>query len=86
MPPGGGPPGFGGAPGGGDSAITQAMADLKTAAADAKTAPDELKKKVAAVRIARQKARDKLEAAKKELLDLLSPDQEAVLVGLGYLE
>ena len=72
--------------GGGDIAITQAMTDLKTAAADPKTPPDELKKKVAAVRIARQKARDKLETAKKGLLELLSPDQEAVLVGLGYLD
>ena len=80
--PGGGPPGFGGR----DSAIAQAMADLQTAAADPKTSADELKKKVAAVRIARQKARDKFEAAKKELLELLAPDQEAVLVGLGYLD
>ena len=69
-----------------DSAITQAMAALQAAAADPKTSPDELKKKVAAVRIARQKARAKLEAAKKELLELLAPDQEAVLVGLGYLD
>ena len=80
--PGGGPPGFGGR----DFAIAQAMADLQAAAADAKTSADELKKKVAAVRIARQKARDKLEAAKKELLELLAPDQEAVLVGLGCLD
>ncbi len=41
----------GGGPGmvGGDSAITQAMSELQTAAADTKTSPDELKKKVAAV-------------------------------------
>ncbi len=78
----------GGGPGmvGGDSAITQAMSELQTAAADTKTSPDELKKKVAAVRAARQKARSNFEAAKKELLELLSPDQEAVLVGLGYLD
>jgi soluble P-type ATPase len=62
------------------------MADLQTAAADTKTSPDELQRKVAAVRTARQKARAKYEAAKKELLDLLAPDQEAVLVGLGYLD
>ena len=62
------------------------MTDLRTAAADAKTTPDELKKRVAAVRIARKKAHDKLDAAKKELLELLSPEQEAVLVGLGYLD
>jgi hypothetical protein len=83
--PGGGPGGPGGG-GGRDSAITQAMADLRTAAADPKTSAEVLKQKVAAVRIARQKAKDKLAAAKKELLELLAPDQEAVLVGLGYLD
>ena len=62
------------------------MAALQTAAADPKTSADEIKKKVAAVRLARQRARAKLEAAKKELLELLAPDQEAVLVGLGYLD
>ena len=69
-----------------DSAIMQAMAALQTAAANPKTSADDLKRKVAAVRIARQKARAKFEAAKKELLELLGPDQEAVLVGLGYLD
>ena len=64
----------------------QAMTDLQTAAADVKASPDELKKKVAAVRTARQKARNNFEAAEKELLEMLSPDQEAVLVGLGYLD
>jgi hypothetical protein len=83
----GGPPGFGGPGGfGRDSAISKAMSDLLAAAADAKAPPDELKNKLAAVRAARQKARDNLEAAKKDLLELLSPDQEAVLVALGYLE
>ena len=32
------------------------------------------------------KGADKLETAKKGLLELLSPDQEAVLVGLGYID
>jgi hypothetical protein len=81
-PPGGGPFGFAGR----DSAIALALADLQAATANPKTPPDELQKKVAAVRLARQKARDRLEAAKKELLELLAPDQEAVLVGLGYLD
>jgi hypothetical protein len=62
------------------------MANLRTAAANPKTSADELKNKVAAVRTARQKAKAKLETAKKELLELLSPDQEAVLVGLGYVD
>lgn len=81
-PAGGPPPGFGGR----DSAIAQAMADLRTAAADAKISADDLKKKVAAVRTARQKAREKFEAAKKDLLELLTPDQEAMLLGLGYID
>ena len=62
------------------------MADLQTVLADAKVSPEQLKEKVAAVRNARQKARAKFEAAQKELLELLGPDQEAVLVSLGYIE
>jgi septal ring factor EnvC (AmiA/AmiB activator) len=64
----------------------QAMADLQTALADAKTTPDQIKEKVAAVRAARQKARAELEAAQKDLLELLTSDQEAVLVSLGFLD
>jgi hypothetical protein len=82
-PPGGGPPpGFGG----GDSVVTPALADLQAALADGETTPEQLKDKVAAVRMARHKARDKLQAAQKELLELLTPDQEAVLLGLGYID
>jgi hypothetical protein len=62
------------------------MADLQTVLADAKVSPEQIKEKVAAVRIARQKARAKFEAAQKDLLELLSPDQEAVLVSVGYIE
>lgn len=80
-PPGFGPPGFGG-----DSAISQALTELQAALAEAKTSPEQLREKVAAVRSARQKARAKFEAARKELLELLTADQEAVLVQLGYLE
>ena len=79
----GGPLSAGGAR---DSAISQAMDDLQKAASDAKATPDQLRTKVAVVRAARQKAKAKLEAARKELLTLLSPEQEALLVGLGYLE
>jgi hypothetical protein len=87
---GGGPPGFGGFPmpfgGARDSVTTQAMTDLQRALSNAEISPQQLKTKVAAIRAARQKARIKLEAARKELLELLSPEQEAVLVSLGYLE
>jgi predicted RNA polymerase sigma factor len=74
---------FGGAR---DSVTTQAMTDLQKALSNAKISPKQLKAKVAAIRAARQKAKIKLEAARKELLELLSPEQEAVLVSLGYLE
>jgi hypothetical protein len=62
------------------------MSELQQATSDASTTPRQLRVKVAAVRAARQKAKAKLEAARKELLDLISPEQEAVLVSLGYLE
>ena len=80
--PGGGPPGFGGR----DNAISQALADLQTALTDAQVRPEQLQEKMAAVRLARQKAKSKLQAAQKELLELLAPDQEAVLVSLGFID
>jgi Spy/CpxP family protein refolding chaperone len=88
----GGPP-FGGAPGGpppggpmAQSAISQAQAELKNVLNDPKHTAAEVKEKVAAVRQARHKARGELEAAQKDLLLLLTAEQEAVLVSLGYLE
>jgi hypothetical protein len=83
-----GGPGFGGmgGPGGGDAAISKAMADLQTILADTKMTPDQLKEKVEAVRLARQKARIRLETARNDLIELLTPEQEAVLITLGYLD
>jgi hypothetical protein len=76
-PPGGGP---------GDGAVGQAISELAAAAADKNTTPDQLKRKMAAVRQARKKAIAQLETLQKELLDLLTPEQEAILVGLGFIE
>jgi hypothetical protein len=45
-----------------------------------------VKEKVAAVRKARAKAEADLKTAQQELLELLTSDQEAVLVSLGYLD
>ena len=81
--PGGGPPGFGG-PGG--NAVTQKLVELRTALADPNTTSEQLKEKISAVRDARQKAKAELAAARKDLLGLLTPDQEAVLVSLDYLD
>jgi Spy/CpxP family protein refolding chaperone len=101
-PPGqGGPPGLGGQPGpggpggggplgmddrGGNSVIAQALNELQAAIDDKKTTPEQLNDKVAAVRTARKKAREKVEGLQKDLLLLLTPDQEAVLVRLGYID
>ncbi|MCY3019675.1 MAG: hypothetical protein NTW87_11685 [Planctomycetota bacterium] len=81
-PGGGPPPGFGGP----DSAVAQALATLRTALADPKTTPQELQQKVAEVRAARQRARRDVANAEKDLLELLTGDQEATLVSLGYID
>jgi hypothetical protein len=83
---GGGPPGFGGGTTGGDSTINRALNELQATIDDPKTTQAQLDEKVAAVRAARKKARAKLEAIQKELLLLITPEQEAVLVRLGYLD
>jgi hypothetical protein len=76
----GGPPGFGQNP------VTRAMTELQSAAADAKTPPEQLQEKIAAVRSAREKARAVLKAAESNVRQLFTPGQEAVLIGLGYLD
>ena len=85
-PPGGGfggpPPGFGG----GGGAVVHALSDLQATLADAKTTPEQIQDKLAALRAARQKARAELAAAQKDILELLTPDQEAILVNLGLLD
>ncbi len=47
---------------------------------------EELKAKLAALRDARAKARADLEAAQKDLQEVLTPRQEAVLVAMGMIE
>ena len=81
--PGGGPPGFGG-PGG--NAVAQKLTELRTALADPNSTSEQLKEKLGAVRDARLKAKAELAVARKDLLELLTPDQEAVLVSLNYLD
>jgi Spy/CpxP family protein refolding chaperone len=92
---GGGAFGAGGGGGGGvfgfgsaasSSAIGQARADLRSTMADPKRSASEVEAKLAAVRKARAKARTDLEAAQADLVQLLTAQQQAVLVGLGYLD
>jgi Spy/CpxP family protein refolding chaperone len=84
-----GPGGFGAPTGGGSTTtngLTQAQADLRALLAEAKRSAADVEQKVAAVRQARRKVRDELDAAQKDLLKLLTAEQEAALVGLGHID
>jgi Spy/CpxP family protein refolding chaperone len=59
---------------------------LKTVLDDPKHTKAERDEKIAAVRKARQQARADLEAAQRDLVRVLTPNQQAVMVSLGYLE
>ena len=78
----GGPGGFGGS----NNAVSQALTGLRTTLADPNAAPEQIKEKVTALRSVRRKAAAELSAAQKDLLLMLTVDQEAVLVDLGYLD
>jgi len=83
---GGGGGGGGGADAANQSAVAKASADLRTAVENKDAPADDLKAKLAALRDARTKARETLAASQKELNELLTQRQEAVLVVNGMLE
>lgn len=76
--------------GGGDNQPTtpvrQASEDLRKALENKDTPAEDLAKKLATLREAREKARAELQGAQKELKELLTQRQEAVLVSMGMLE
>jgi hypothetical protein len=86
--------GFGRRPGGGgggadnqpQTPVAKASAELRTVLENKDTAPEDIAKKLAALREAREKARADLAAVQKELKDVLTQRQEAVLVTMGMLE
>lgn len=85
----GGPPqaGPGGGPGGmPESKIAQAQRELWTVLEKKDAPPEDIKKKLTAYREARDKARAELQAAQKELKELVTARQEALLVMRGMLE
>jgi len=65
--------------------LSQAIADLQAAIADKSTTEEQLKEKISIVRDAREKTKAEIEAARKELLLILTTDQEATLVSMGLL-
>jgi len=87
---GGGAGGGGGAAGGADaqpqSAVAKARADLATVLQDQNASAQEINAKLTALRDARAKAKATLEAAQKELKEVLTARQEAVFVSMGQLE
>lgn len=66
--------------------VSQAQAEFRSVLGDPKHTKADLEEKVAAVRKARQQVRAELDAAQKDLRQLLTADQETILVGQGYLE
>ena len=63
-----------------------AMKDVKDATDNQDAKDEEIEKKLAALREAREKANADLAAAQKELKSGLTPRQEAILVTLGILD
>jgi hypothetical protein len=87
--PGGGGGGGRGGPGGTpgeQTAVGKAMADLRSALDEKSTPADEIAKRLATLRDVREKARKSLADSQKDLKDLLTQRQEAVLVMAGMLE
>jgi hypothetical protein len=86
--------GFGRRPGGGGGGadnqattpVAKASADLRTVLENKDTPAEDIAKKLAALREARDKARTDLQAVQKELKEVLTQRQEAVLVTMGMLE
>lgn len=91
-----GPGGGRGGPGGGFpgreqdlagmSPLARATSELRAALDDRAAGADDIGKKLAAVRSAREKARDELSKAQNDLKGLLTPRQEASLVLMSVLE
>jgi HlyD family secretion protein len=84
----GGGRGPGGPGGGGEnpSPVAKASRELQTAVQDGNAAPADLKRKMTALREARDAARKELADAQKALLDVLSPQQEAVMLAVGFVQ
>jgi len=66
--------------------VAKASTDLRTALENKDTPAPELAAKLTALREARDKARAELTGAQKELKEILTQRQEAVLVTMGMLE
>lgn len=68
------------------SDVEKAIASLQKILENKDAKPEEIKPALAALRDARTKAKTELQAAQKELQEVLSVRQEAVMVEMGLLE
>lgn len=91
--PGGGPGGIrdGGGPGGSpsdeqQSALAKARQELREAADDSNTKPEDLAKLLKTYRTERDAAKENLAKAQKDLKQVVTPKQEAVFVVSGMLD
>jgi len=75
--------------GGGDqpqSAVARAQQELAQLLENKEARPDQIAEKLKALRDAREKARETLAAAQKDLKEVLTQRQEAVMVMMGWLD
>ncbi len=70
----------------GDSAVSKAQADLQSALDDKSISADEVAKRLANLRAAKDAAKQDMVKAQQDLKELLSQRQEAVLVLAGLLD
>jgi len=82
----GGPGGGGGDANAQQSPTQTASKDLQTALDNKDAKPEEIKAKLTALRDAREKAKAEMSGAQKELRELLTQRQEAVMVMMGFLD
>jgi hypothetical protein len=75
---------FGGPAGSG--AVTRAQAELKAVLDEKDHTKEQVAEKIAAVRKARETARTEYAEAQRDLMRLLTPSQQAILVSLGQIE
>ncbi|UCD50683.1 MAG: hypothetical protein JSW27_24570 [Phycisphaerales bacterium] len=68
-----------------ETAVSKASDALQTTLENASASPEEIKAKLTALRTAKEKARQELATAQKELREVLSLRQEAQLVLMGML-
>jgi chromosome segregation ATPase len=69
-----------------DSAVGKASADLRSALDDKSIAPEEIAKRLATLRQARESVKQEMAKAQQEVKELLSQRQEAVMVMNGMLD